>query len=67
MAHPLAAVLISQERTASWLGRRCGKSPSYVLRVINGERRPSADFRRRAAQLLGVPEELLFPADEQRP
>jgi transcriptional regulator with XRE-family HTH domain len=59
-AHRLAAVLAQQERTASWLARRTGKSPSYVARVISGERRPSDDFRARAAATLGVPEALLF-------
>lgn len=64
MQHPLLAVLESQERTASWLARRCGKSPAYVSRVIAGTRQPSPDFRARAAVSLGVPETLLFPASE---
>lgn len=45
----------------SWLGRKTGKSPSYVLRVTTGERRPSPDFKAKAAEALGVPESLLFP------
>lgn len=45
----------------SWLARKCGKSPSYVLRVTTGARRPSADFKFRAAEALGVPTTLLFP------
>lgn len=61
MQHPLSAVLESQERSASWLARRCGKSPAYVSRVMSGTRRPSPDFRARAAEALGVPETLLFP------
>ena len=65
MDHPLSAVLLRQERSASWLARRTGKSPSYVTRVILRERRPSADFRTRAAEALGVPETLLFPADQR--
>ncbi len=64
MQHPLSAVLVSQERTGSWLARRCGKSPAYVSRVIAGTRRPSPDFRCRASEALGVPETLLFPATE---
>lgn len=47
----------------SWLGRKAGKSPSYVLRVTTGDRRPSTDFKKRAAAVLGVPEALLFPED----
>ena len=62
-AHPLFAVLVSQERSASWLGRKTGKSDSYVLRVMDGSRRASDDFRVRAAQALGVPASLLFPEE----
>lgn len=65
MGHRLEAVLAQQERTASWLARRTGKSPSYVTRVLNGERRPSADFRQRASEALGIPEAMLF--EEERP
>ena len=61
MEHPLSAVLESQERSLSWLARKTGKSPSYVLRVVTGERRPSEDFRSKAADALGVPEAMLFP------
>ena len=62
MAHRLSEVLSQQERSASWLARKTGKSPAYVSRVISGERRASEDFRRRAADALGVPESLLFSA-----
>lgn len=57
----LQAVLDQQERTASWLARKTGKSPSYVTRVLQGTRRPSEDFKARAADALGVPAALLFP------
>lgn len=63
MGHPLSDVLASQERTLSWLARKTGKSPSYVLRVTTGERRPSDDFKQRASVALGVPVALLFPND----
>jgi transcriptional regulator with XRE-family HTH domain len=45
----------------SWLARKTGKSPSYVLRVITGERNPSDDFKAKAAAALGMPVALLFP------
>lgn len=61
MAHPLSEVLAEKERTQSWLARRVGKSPSYVSRVIDGERNPSPDFKAKAAEILEVPESLLFP------
>lgn len=63
MGHPLSDVLASQERTLSWLARKTGKSPSYVLRVTTGERNPSAEFKTKAAEALGVPETLLFPRE----
>lgn len=61
MGHPLSAVLKSQERSLSWLARKTGKSPSYVTRVLNGQRKPSPEFKRQAADELGVPEQLIFP------
>lgn len=61
--HPLAAVLESNDRTAAWLARRTGFSPSYVTRVLNGERKASLKFREQASKLLSVPEDLLFPKD----
>lgn len=64
MEHPIAATLAAQERSGSWLARRTGKSVSYVNRVINRERRPSEDFKRRAADALNVPITLLFPEEE---
>lgn len=67
MEHPLIAILAAQERTASWLARKTGKSPSYVARVLNRERRPSAEFRSKAAAALGVPEALAFPPEEGAP
>lgn len=60
MEPQLQAVLDQQERTASWLARKTGKSPSYVTRVLLGQRRPSEEFKSRAADALGVPAALLF-------
>ena len=57
----LSAVLEQQERSAAWLARRTGKSPSYVTRVLNGERRPSEHFKHAAAVALNVPVTVLFP------
>lgn len=61
LEHPLSSVLAAQERSASWLARKTGKSPSYVTLVLQGKRRPSADFKARAAEALNVPVALLFP------
>lgn len=64
MQHPLQATLDAQERDRSWLARKTEKSPSYVHRVVNGERRPSEEFKRLASIALGVPESLLFPPSD---
>jgi transcriptional regulator with XRE-family HTH domain len=61
----LPDVLAVQERTGSWLARRTRKSASYVSKVIDGTRRPSADFKAAAASALGVPADVLFPEQFQ--
>lgn len=63
MGHPLTEVLAVKERDQSWLARKTRKSPSYVSRVIAGERKPSSEFKTAAAEALGVPESLLFPIE----
>jgi transcriptional regulator with XRE-family HTH domain len=63
VGHPLSAVLTTQERTRAWLARKTGKSEAYVTKVINGSRRPSDDFKARAADALGIPVHLLFPVE----
>jgi transcriptional regulator with XRE-family HTH domain len=65
VSEALVAVLSQQERTLSWLARKTGKSPSYVTRVIQGARRPSDDFKARAADALGVPVALIFPEERR--
>ena len=66
MQHPLVAALKDQERSQSWLGRKCGKSTSYVSRVINQTLQPTAEFRARASEVLGILEEDLFPASQRQ-
>lgn len=64
MSDALVAVLKQQERSLSWLARKTGKSPAYVTRVIQGERKASDDFKARASQALGVPIDLIFPTEK---
>lgn len=61
MTAELKLMLAQQERTAAWLARKTGVDPSLVTRILNGERRPSPEFKARAADALGVPATLLFP------
>jgi hypothetical protein len=65
LSHPLAEALAKQDRSASWLSKRCGFDASYAHKVITGLRTPSKAFRERAAELLDVPEADLFPDAEQ--
>lgn len=60
MLEALKQELEAQERSAAWLARKTDMSPSYVTRVLNGERRPSPVFQARAAAALGVPADRLF-------
>jgi transcriptional regulator with XRE-family HTH domain len=63
VSEALVSVLKQQERSLSWLARKTGKSPTYVTRVIQGERKPSDDFKARASLALGVPVDLIFPTE----
>lgn len=58
-------VLEQQERTVAWLARKTGVSVSYAWRMLKGERPLTADFRKAAADALGVPEAVLFPTEPE--
>lgn len=64
MTTKLRQVMEEQGRRHVWLAELLGVSPSHVTRVLNGERQPGPDFKREAAQALGVASEELFPAEE---
>lgn len=67
LSHPLAEVLAKQERSASWLSKKCGYDASYAHKVMSGDRTPSPEFRAKAAALLDVPETSLFPESPVAP
>jgi transcriptional regulator with XRE-family HTH domain len=52
-----------QDRTVSWLARRAELSPSYVGRMLKGERPITDEFKAAAAEILGVDLAELFPAE----
>lgn len=60
----LRQVMEEQGRRHVWLADLAGVSPSHVTRVMNGERQPGAEFKRVAAEALGVAVEELFPSKE---
>jgi transcriptional regulator with XRE-family HTH domain len=62
----LQQVMEQQGRRRDWLASQTGYSPSYVTRVLNGERTPSPVFRAKASKALGVAELELFPAEVNR-
>jgi plasmid maintenance system antidote protein VapI len=56
----LTETLEQQGRTAAWLGRQLGVHRSYVTHIAAGRRTVDGDRAARVAQLLGVPERMLF-------
>lgn len=66
MSTNLVSILLGRERSVAWLARKCGCSRAYVHQIIRGERPASARFRQRAAAVLELPEEAIFPAGDGR-
>jgi len=58
----IAATIREQGRRKSWVAYRMGISPSYLTRLLNGERPWLPYLRERIARVLAVPESVLFPA-----
>jgi len=51
-----------------WLAQQLGISPSYLTRLLNGERRWTNELKAEASRVLMLPEDVLFfvpecPAD----
>lgn len=57
----LAEILDEQGRRRDWLASQTGMSAPLVTLICQGKRNPSPEFRRKAADALGVPEHELFP------
>lgn len=56
-------VLEQQGRKLTWLAEKAGVSISYASLMIAGKRPLTPEFRTAAAEALGVPEDVLFPAE----
>lgn len=57
----VVAELERQDRSVSWLARKVDFSPSYVGRMLKGERPMTDEFKAAAAEILGVGVDELFP------
>lgn len=53
-------VLEQQGRTIAWLARKTDVSVPYAWRMLKGERPITSEFKSKAAEALGVPEDILF-------
>lgn len=55
-AHELISdYLAREERSASWLARKCGVSAPTVTRWLSGGATPRVEARRNLAQVTGLP------------
>jgi transcriptional regulator with XRE-family HTH domain len=61
--HPVEEVLRQRERSVRWLAGKVGCSPSLLHLIVDGKRRARPELRRRIAEVLDVPESLLFPEE----
>lgn len=60
----ISTVLQHQGRSDRWFYQRMGVSEALFYAIENGSRRATDEYRRKAAELLDVPIDLLFlPAD----
>ena len=50
----IAEYLANEERSASWLARKCGVAPSTVTRWLTGEVTPSMKTRQNLANMTGL-------------
>jgi transcriptional regulator with XRE-family HTH domain len=60
------ATIDTQGRKFAWVAERLGISYSYMTRLLSGGRRWTPALRARVAEVLRVPEEVLFCASDCR-
>lgn len=65
MADRVWEVMRHQRRDYIWLAGRTGYSHSHIKAIATGRFPASADFRRKCAFALDLPESLLFQGDGQ--
>lgn len=62
--HAWRDVLRTQGRSVAWLASQTGTPAPTVYAYSRGARRPSDDWLRKAADVMGVPASLLGATDE---
>jgi len=62
----IRATIAAQGRRLDWVASQMGISPSYLTRLLDGERRWTSRLRARITAVLGVPEGVLFFAPDYR-
>lgn len=62
---PLFDILDERGIRRDWFASRLGVSRSFISMVESGQRRLTPARRRRAAEVLAVPEHLLFRPEEE--
>ena len=60
----LKGLIVSRYNTQSDFAEKVGLNASVVNKVVNNRLRPSQTVKRKFSQLLGVPQQELFPEHE---
>lgn len=60
------ATIEAQGRRLTWVAGQMGISPSYLTRLLDGERRWTPKLRAQVAMILQVPTDVLFFASDYR-
>jgi transcriptional regulator with XRE-family HTH domain len=63
----IAMVIQAQGRRKTWVAREMGISPSYLTRLLTGERPWLPHLQEAAARVLGIPREVLFLVSDCHP
>lgn len=64
MNEPIWTILEYQDRTLKWLARRTGYEYGYIRKLRIGAAPITAEFRRKAAAAMDLPENVLFLCPE---
>lgn len=63
VADRVTRILDQQGRSISWLARKGQVSVSYAWMMLRGQRPLTDEFKAATVEALGVPADILFPAE----